>query len=49
MESQNKDEDIITIHLGRVLPEEQYNEVVASVVAFMENRWPDFAQNKFTN
>lgn len=43
------DEDTITIHLGRVLPEEQYNEVVASIVAFMERRWPDFSQSKFTN
>ena len=44
-----EDEDIITIHLGRVLSEGQYNEVVASVVAFMERRWPDFSQSKFTN
>ena len=44
-----RDEDIITIHLGRVLTDDQYEEVVASVIAFMEMRWPDFAQNKFTN
>lgn len=36
----NEDEDIITIHLGRKLTEEQYNEVVNSIVAFMQKRWP---------
>lgn len=35
------DEDIITLHLGKILPDEQYNEVVRSVVAFMNQRWPN--------
>lgn len=35
------DEDVIIIHLGRVLPEEQYNKIVESVVYFLNNRWPD--------
>ena len=43
------DEDIIIIHLGKILTDEQYEEVLASVRAFMSKRWPDFAQNKFTN
>lgn len=43
-----KDEDIITIHLGKVLTEEQYNEVVNSVIAFMNQRWPELTNNRFT-
>lgn len=43
------DEDIITIHLGKVLTDDQYEEVLASVIAFMEMRWPDFSQSKFSN
>ena len=35
------DEDIITLHLGKILPDEQYDEVVRSVVAFMNQRWPN--------
>ena len=37
---QDPDEDIIVIHLGH-LSDERYNRVVESVVAFMNNRWPD--------
>ena len=44
-----KEEDIITIHLGVVLSEEKYNEVVASVIAFMNERWPEFTNNRFSN
>lgn len=36
------DEDIIVIHLGKVLPEDEYNAVVASVVAFLNARYPKF-------
>ncbi len=43
------DEDIITIHLGKVLTEEQYNEVVKSIVAFMNTRWPGLLSNQFAN
>ncbi len=43
------DEDIITIHLGKNLPEEKYNEVVQSIIAFMNKRWPDLTNNKFSN
>ena len=46
MENQNenigffdKDEDIITIHLGKVLPEEQYNLIVESVIEFLNKNW----------
>jgi len=41
--------DVITIELGKTLTYEQYEEVLASVIAFMEMRWPDFAANRFTN
>lgn len=44
-----EDEDIITIHLGVNLSEEKYNEVVASVIAFMNSRWPDLNANRFSN
>ena len=42
-------EDIITIHLGVELTDEQYKEVVDSVVAFMNKRWPQFMQSNFSN
>ena len=41
--------DVITIELGKNLTDEQYEEVLASVIAFMEMRWPDFAANRFAN
>lgn len=44
-----EDEDIITIHLGRVLSEEQYEEVTQSIIAFMNARWPDLNPNRFSN
>jgi len=43
------DEDIITIHLGKILSEEQYQEVVDSVIAFMNKRWPTLSNNRFSN
>lgn len=33
------DEDIITIHLGKVLTEEQYDAVVKSVIDFLNTNW----------
>lgn len=33
------EEDIITIHLGKVLPKEQYDSVVASVIEFLNTNW----------
>ena len=45
-----KDEDVIIIHLGRVLTDEQYQEVLDSVLAFMKLRWPNHcAPNEFSN
>lgn len=47
---EKEDEDIIVIHLGKVLTEEQYQEVVNSVIAFMNKRWPGFCKpNEFSN
>ena len=34
-------EDIIVIHLGRVLTDAEYNSVVQSIIAFMNKRWPN--------
>lgn len=42
------EQDMIVIELGTVLPEDKLNEVLNSVIAFMDERWPDFAQNRFT-
>ena len=33
------DEDIITIHLGKVLTEEQYDAVLHSVIDFLNKHW----------
>lgn len=48
-EQYQDDEDIITIHLGKILSEEQYQEVVDSVLAFMNKRWPTLSNNRFSN
>lgn len=36
-------EDVIIIHLGRSLTDEQFERVQQSVIAFMNARWPDIA------
>ena len=36
----NSDEDLIIIHVGH-LTDEQYEKVAKSVIAFMNQRWPD--------
>ena len=41
--------DVIIIHLGVELSEEKYNEVVQSIIAFMNTRWPEFSNNRFSN
>ena len=41
--SDDADEDIIIIHLGRQLTDEQFERVQQSVIAFMNARWPDVA------
>jgi len=48
-EKYQDDEDIIIIHLGRTLSKEQYQEVVDSVIAFMNKRWPTLSNNRFSN
>lgn len=35
----DKDEDIITIHLGKVLTEKQYDAVLHSVVDHLNRHW----------
>ena len=34
-----KEEDLITIHLGKVLSDEQYNMIVESVIDFLNKNW----------
>ena len=38
MENTN-DEDIITIHLGKVLTAKQYDAIVKSVIDFLNTNW----------
>ena len=37
-------EDVIIIHLGRSLTDEQFERVQHSVIAFMNARWPNLDQ-----
>lgn len=39
MENQT-DEDIITIHLGRVVSDELYDQIVKDIVKLMERKYP---------
>ena len=34
------EEDVIVIHLGRVVSDEVYNEIQQSVIKFLDKRWP---------
>lgn len=36
------DDDVIVIHLGKSLTDAEYNAVVASIVAFLNKRYPNF-------
>lgn len=42
-------EDVIIIHLGRSLSDEQFERVQRSIIAFMNARWPDVAHLGFDN
>lgn len=35
------DEDTIAIHLGKVLPEDEYRAVVDSLIDFLNKRYPN--------
>lgn len=39
----DQNEDIIVIHLGKSLTDEQFERVQNSVIAFMNARWPNVA------
>jgi len=41
--------DVIVIELGKVLTQEQYDEVCRSVIAFLNARWPEFKMSEFSN
>lgn len=43
MSENNQDEDIITIHLGRVVSEELYNQIVKDIVRLLERKYPSDA------
>lgn len=36
------DDDVIVIHLGKSLSVAEYDAVVASIVAFLNKRYPNF-------
>ena len=38
---QDPNEDVIIIHLGRSLTNEQFERVQQSIIAFMNTRWPN--------
>ena len=42
MENQT-DEDIITVHLGRVVSEELYNQIVKDIIRLLERKYPSDA------
>ena len=39
-ESNDEQEDVIIVHLGRVLSDEMYNQVVDSIVALLDKKYP---------
>ena len=46
-EREHVDDDTIVIHLPH-LSKAQMKEVVASIIHFMNDRWPDFGSNRFS-
>lgn len=42
------DEDIIIIHLGCVLPENDYKQVVKYLIACLNARYPEFTKATLT-
>ena len=40
MSENNQDEDIITIHLGRIVSDEVYNQIVNDIVRLLEKKYP---------
>lgn len=34
------EEDVIVIHLGRIVSDEVYNEIQQSIIKFLDERWP---------
>jgi hypothetical protein len=43
MSENNQDEDIITIHLGRVVSNEVYDQIVKDIVRLLELKYPSDA------
>lgn len=36
----DEQEDVIVVHLGRVLSDDMYNQVVDSIIALLEKKYP---------
>lgn len=43
---QIKDEDIITIHLGKVVSEKELQNIANSIAAFMSQRYPTLSKTE---
>lgn len=43
MSEDNQDEDIITIHLGRIVSEELYNQIVKDIIRLLKRKYPSNA------
>lgn len=43
MSENTQDEDIITIHLGRMVSEELYDQIVKDIVRLLERKYPSDA------
>lgn len=43
MKQEMEEEDIITVHLGRIVPEELYNQIVNDIVRLLERKYPSDA------
>ena len=43
MSENNQDEDIITIHLGRVVSDAVYNQIVKDIIKLLERKYPSDA------
>ena len=40
MSENNQDEDIITIHLGRIVSDEVYDQIVKDIVRLLDKKYP---------
>ena len=43
MSENSQEEDIITIHLGRIVSEELYDQIIKDIVKLLERKYPSDA------